>query len=269
MNKKKNTVGFFKQKSYMLAMVLMLAAVFGMAGVYFSEQQKLTKQEQARQEQMQQEQRIQAELDRQQAERQSQVEQEQQQQEETAPVDAVIKPESKNALDNPEAIESRKDAQAAVPEPVEEARETIVALPELHFDAADELMWPLIGNVIMNYSMDQTTYFATLDQYKLNPAIIIQGNVNDKVLSVADGRVERIYTDAETGHTVMVNLGDGFQAIYGQLKEVSLSAGDMVSTGDVIGYISEPTKYYSIEGANLYFELRENGESVNPMEFLQ
>ena len=47
MKKRKGTVSFFKQKSYMLAAVLMLAAVFGMTGVYVSEQRtEKKKQEQ-------------------------------------------------------------------------------------------------------------------------------------------------------------------------------------------------------------------------------
>lgn len=49
------------------------------------------------------------------------------------------------------------------------------------------MLWPMEGNVILNYSMDSTIYFATLDQYKYNPAVIIAGEVNNKVYSVAKG----------------------------------------------------------------------------------
>ena len=31
------------------------------------------------------------------------------------------------------------------------------------------MIWPVSGTVLMNYSMDKTVYFATLDQYKYNP----------------------------------------------------------------------------------------------------
>ena len=43
--------------------------------------------------------------------------------------------------------------------------------------------------MIINYSMDSTVYFPTLDQYKYNPAVIIAGEVNDKVYAVAKGRL--------------------------------------------------------------------------------
>ena len=44
--------------------------------------------------------------------------------------------------------------------------------------------------------------------------------------------------------------------------------GDYVEAGHVIGYVTEPTKYYSVEGSNLYFELRKDGVPVDPIEFL-
>ena len=48
-----------------------------------------------------------------------------------------------------------------------------------------ELAWPAAeeGKAIMNYSMDQTVYFKSLDQYRYNPAVIIGAKVNDKVTS--------------------------------------------------------------------------------------
>ena len=121
----------------------------------------------------------------------------------------------------------------------------------------------------MNYSMDQTVYFATLDQYKYNPAIMIQAEVNTPVEAVAAGTVTAVETSAETGATVTVDMGDGYSAVYGQLKEITWNAGDEVEAGEIVGYVSEPTKYFSVEGANLYFELLKDGASVDPMEYLQ
>ena len=141
--------------------------------------------------------------------------------------------------------------------------------PVMHFSASDTISWPLEGNVILNYSMDHSVYFATLDQYKYNPAVIIAGHVNDKVTAAADGQVIGVDTTAETGQTVTIGLGDSYQAIYGQLKELEVSAGDYVSQGDTIGYLAEPTKYYSVEGANLYFAMTKEGEPVDPMDYIR
>ena len=246
MKKHRRAVTFFRQKSYMLAAGLMLVAVFGMTGVYFAEQNAEKKQ--------------QAQLEQQQAE--------EEQEEESAAVDQVIEPEETDHSGDSEVVTTKED-EAVKPEETTEETTSSQVKTELHFNAAEEMGWPLSGNVIMNYSMDQTIYFATLDQYKYNPAIIIQGKVNDKVLSVADGKISNIETNEVTGLTVTVDLGDGYSAVYGQLKEVSLSAGDYVNAGDIIGYVSEPTKYYSVEGANLYFQMIKYNKSIDPMEFLQ
>lgn len=269
MKKQGKTVTFLKQKSYLLAAVLMLAAVFGMAGVYVSEQRSEKKQ----QEQLaQEEQEAQEREDQLKAVRQAELERQREQAAEA--VDQVIPPKN-NDMDAPDVISTAEDEKA--PEtPAEETPEAPVqetatdpVEPELSFDAAQDMQWPMEGNVIMNYSMDQTIYFATLDQYKYNPALVIQGEVNDKVLSVADGKVSNIETNEVTGLTVTVELGDGYSAVYGQLKEVPLSAGDTIEAGSIIGYINEPTKYYSVEGANLYFQMIKENASIDPMEFLQ
>ena len=54
------------------------------------------------------------------------------------------------------------------------------------------------------------------------------------------------------------------------LKNVSFSVeeGDYVETGAVIGHVAEPTKYYSVEGSNVYFKLTKDGEAVNPLDYL-
>ncbi len=169
-------------------------------------------------------------------------ENEKEEKEETEAVSGIIPPKDDDFMDEPEVV---AETQA----PVE---------PEFHFDAAADLNWPLQGNVVLNYSMDQTVYFATLEQYKYNPAVIIQAEVNTPVKAVSAGKVTSIETSAETGTTMTVDMGDGYSAIYGQLKESPKNQGDYVESGETLGYVSEPTKYYSVEGANLYFELRCN-----------
>ena len=151
----------------------------------------------------------------------------------------------------------------------EPVQKVTAKVPVLSFPAEEGLLWPMDGNVIMNYSMDATIYHATLDQYKYNPAIIISGAVNNKVYSVAKGKITDISQNEVTGTTVTVDLGDGYQAIYGQLKELNFAMGDYLESGHVIGYVSEPTKYFSVEGSNLYFELQKDGEPIDPIVFFE
>ncbi len=138
----------------------------------------------------------------------------------------------------------------------------------LVFSDEDVLSWPVDGNVLIPFNMEQTVYFATLDQYKYNPAVIIAGEVGEEVWAATDGKVTSIKEDAQTGTTVTVDLGDGYEAIYGQLGELHVKEGDRVEKGVLIGYLGEPTKYYSVEGCNLYFQLLKDGEAVNPLHYL-
>lgn len=165
--------------------------------------------------------------------------------------------------------ETEAETEGMETEKVSSGQVNAVVSPTVSFASTQELQWPVAGKVLMDYSMDSTVYFATLDQYKYNPALIIAGAVNDRVVAASDGQVIGVDTTAETGQTVTIGLGDSYQAIYGQLKELEVSAGDYVSQGDTIGYLAEPTKYYSVEGANLYFAMTKEGKPVNPMDYIR
>ena len=137
----------------------------------------------------------------------------------------------------------------------------------INFTEDSYILWPVNGAVIMSYSMDKTVYFQTLDQYKYNPAVIIEGAEGDQVLCGAPGIIKSIDVSAQTGTTVNVDIGNGYELFYGQLKEVPVKVGDYVEAKSVLGYVSQPTKYYSKEGCNVYFEMRKNGQPVNPVEY--
>lgn len=141
--------------------------------------------------------------------------------------------------------------------------------PSVAYDDATPLTWPVAGTVLMDYSMDATVYFATLDQYKYNPALVIGSEVGNQVVASAKGIVDSIQVNEETGTTLTLNLGNSYELVYGQLKEVAVSEGDVVETGTLLGYVSEPTKYYCEEGSNLYFEMKKDGVPVDPFLYLE
>ena len=141
--------------------------------------------------------------------------------------------------------------------------------PSVAYEDTTPLTWPVAGTVLMDYSMDATVYFATLDQYKYNPALIISSEVGNQVVASAKGIVDSIEVNEETGTTLTLNLGNSYELVYGQLKEVAVSEGDVVETGTLLGYVSEPTKYYCEEGGNLYFQMKKDGVPVDPFLYLE
>ena len=189
----------------------------------------------------------------------------------------VVTEEEENGIDLAEA--NTNEAEVVVPEVVETTGKTVqadkettpVLKPEsLSFKEDNGLLWPVDGNVLMNYSMDHTVYHATLMQWKCNPAVIIEAKVGTEVVAAARGIVSSIEeNNNETGLTVTTNIGDGYSLVYGQLKDVSLKVGDEIKEGSILGTIAEPSKYYVVEGSNLYFEVLKDDATVNPMQLLR
>lgn len=160
----------------------------------------------------------------------------------------------------PETEPATEPAAATEPEtPVQ------VNAPVLSFNDSSNLLWPVNGDIILGYNMDNTIYFPTLDQYKCNPAIIISAEVGTDVVSAAQGVVEDIYEDPIVGTSMVVSLGNGYKLIYGQLSDLSVGISDTVEAGTVIGKVANPTKYFTEEGSNLYFELVKDDSPVDPM----
>lgn len=166
------------------------------------------------------------------------------------------------------------DSETETEEMETEAEETaetaavVQAAPEISFSENTLMEWPVHGNILLDYSMDQSIYFPTLDQYKRSPAISVRAVEGAPVMAAADAKVHSISQDACTGTTVTMELGSGYQAVYGQLKDVAVSEGDMIQKGNIIGYIAQPTKYYSTEGTNLYFAMKKDGEPIDPIAYL-
>ena len=143
-----------------------------------------------------------------------------------------------------------------------------INLPAVNFSEDTLMEWPVNGNILQDYSMDQTVYFSTLDQYKLSPAIAVGAVEGAPVVAAVNGTVYSVEQDIQTGTTVTMELGNGYQAIYGQLADLTVAEGDTVKKGTTIGYIAQPTKYYSTEGTNLYFEMKKDGEPIDPIAYL-
>lgn len=141
--------------------------------------------------------------------------------------------------------------------------------PTVQFSEDSLLTWPAAGTVLMDYNMNSTVYFKTLNQYKYNPALIISSEVGNQVIASAKGIVESVSVNEETGTTLKLNIGDNYSLIYGQLKEVAVAEGDVVEQGQLLGYVSEPTKYFVEEGSNLYFQVQKDGQPVDPFLYLE
>lgn len=84
-------------------------------------------------------------------------------------------------------------------------------------------------------------------------------------LAACDGVVVRADTYGAYGKCVIIDHGNGVETLYAHLSSISVSVGDVVSAGDTVGKIGSTG---NTTGPHLHFEVRIDGESVNPLLFV-
>lgn len=245
-------LSFLKGKGASAALVLCFAAVIAMVGAFTYNNYR-------------------SDMEQQLAEAEEQTEELTKEKSEATTTNDIVLPErERNTSDTEEEDEEKEETdekESKKDNPADVS--TGGNMAEVWFGEESILNWPASGAVLINYSMDQTVYFSTLEQYKYNPALIIGGEVGEDIAASAPGIVTNVEQNAQTGLTVTLDMGNGYSAVYGQLKEVPVQIGDYLNTGDTVGYLSEPTKYFSMEGPNLYFEILKDEVPVNPLDFME
>ncbi len=189
---------------------------------------------------------------------------------ETAERDKKLTQDDEDAAEKEETGEEEKKEEETTEEATEQKdtpASTVVAT-NLHFSDDQVLTLPIVGNILINFSMDSPVYFATLEQYRCSPALVIAATEGTDVCAMCDAMITGIENSPQLGTQVTMSLGDGYECIYAQLSDVQVSLGSFVEKGDVIGKIAAPTKYYSVEGPNLYLEMLKDEVPVDPMLFM-
>ena len=177
---------------------------------------------------------------------------------------SIVEPKEKET-DKTKPVETQKDETSEQKETQQEIPATEAVL---HFNPEAVTNWPVKGDVLLPFSMEKTIYFPTLDQYQYNRGMVIRADEGAQVSAVTAGKIIDIYDSAETGSTVVQDLGDGYTATYGQLKNLTVSEGDTIAAGDAIGSVNVTSKYYTVEGNNVYFAMEQDGTPIDPMGFL-
>jgi len=185
--------------------------------------------------------------------------------------------EEEGSMNGTAEASAKADAAAVENEPADAADETEEYTDEAEmagsvlnagYSPENAMSWPVRGEVIMDYSMDKTIYYPTLQEYKCNPSILIQSEEGTDVAAAFSGTVADVYHDAQLGSVVEMSLGNGYEAYYGQLENVDVAVGDTVRQGQIIGEVSAPTRFYSVEGSHLNFMVTKDGEPTDPLDYL-
>ncbi len=139
-----------------------------------------------------------------------------------------------------------------------------VSRPERETAGRDRsrLPWPLDGPVLTRFGMQRHPQFGTMVYRR---GIEIQAREGESVRAVREGQVA--YADWYKGYGKLMILdhGNGFYTLYGNLSRLDLNKGERAAGGQVIGLAGDTD---SLKGSKLYFEIRRNGEAQDPLQWL-
>lgn len=122
---------------------------------------------------------------------------------------------------------------------------------------------------ITEYS-ESMVFNSTLNRYSAHKAMDFFCPEATTVYAVYDGKVTSVETTFLQGTTITIDHGDGLVTVYNSLSEPDgIKEGQLVSQGQAIGYVSVSNRQEYKSGAHLHFEVKENGEAINPYKYLQ
>ena len=88
------------------------------------------------------------------------------------------------------------------------------------------------------------------------------------IVAANAGKVITAFTNDTPGYSygkyVIIDHGGGYSTLYGHCSAVNVSVGQMVNKGDVIAQVGSTG---DSTGPHLHFEIRVNGNAVNPMTY--
>ncbi|MDR1703207.1 MAG: M23 family metallopeptidase [Clostridiales bacterium] len=173
-------------------------------------------------------------------------------------------------LSNEEDLEAWRRSQPT-PEPPAPPEPTPTGSSYLPFDELTESMaWPVLGDIVMKYSVDHLVYDPTLEQYRTNNNICISAMETAPVKAAAAGTITDVFTTRENGRTVVVDHGNGWMTTYSQLQDsVLVQVGDVVEKGQSIGEVGTPSMFSSQLGSHLAFTVQKDDVPVDPYTILQ
>ena len=75
-----------------------------------------------------------------------------------------------------------------------------------------------------------------------------------------------VTTEVNWGKRIILKHANGYQSLYGHMDSLGVSRGQQAKAGDVIGSVGSTGKS---TGPHLHFEIRKNGQPVNPLIYVK
>lgn len=129
---------------------------------------------------------------------------------------------------------------------------------------------PVEGEKVKDYSRDNLVYSSTLDEWTTHLGIDFAAEKTDIVKASADGKVKSIKNDPRYGLTVVIEHSNGFESIYSSLLTAEfISIGEEVKQGQTIATVGNTARFEIADETHLHFEIKKDGENVDPNMYLK
>ena len=128
-----------------------------------------------------------------------------------------------------------------------------------------QMQWPIYGHykITSNYGM---RVHPITGVYKLHTGVDISATIGTDFTAIADGVVVKAEPNRAYGNMVIIDHGGGVQTLYAHGSQIVATLGQEVKAGDVVLKVGS-TGYST--GPHAHFEVRINGNPVNPLEYVQ
>ena len=127
-----------------------------------------------------------------------------------------------------------------------------------------KMIWPIKDHYNITSQYGMRTHPIT-GVYKLHTGVDISAKTGEEFISAAYGMVIKAGYNGAYGNMVIIDHGGGVQTLYAHGSSIEVEVGDIVNAGDVVLKVGS-TGYST--GPHAHFEIRINGETVNPLDYI-
>lgn len=146
-----------------------------------------------------------------------------------------------------------------------EAEIKLLALNSISKDyIGGAMIWPVPGYTGITSEYGMRVHPIT-GAYKLHTGVDIGAPMGASFVASANGIVSKATYNSAYGNMVIIDHGGGVQTLYAHGSEIIAQIGQTVKAGDEVLRVGS-TGYST--GPHAHFEIRINGQTVNPLEFL-
>lgn len=130
-------------------------------------------------------------------------------------------------------------------------------------------VWPVSGERIAAYAMQSLSYNTTTQDWRTHDGVDLSALAGAPVRAACSGTVTAVYDDAYLGTTVVISHPEGYMTYYSNLAAMpTVAAGDRLTAGDLIGSVGQTALLESASGSHIHFAVTKNGESIDPVSFI-